>query len=151
MPHYNFNKDLPMAIQSEKEVAQLLTRLFNATILNSNNNNNKYDILAIIKGKNVTFEVKEDFTCERTNNVGLEFECRGKASGVNVSQADYYVHKLHTKKYGIIFVMQSAKSIKAKIADKKYFRIVNGGDVDSNSMNYLFKYDEFVAGGYFLK
>ena len=29
------------------------------------------------------------------------------------------------------------------IKEKKYFRIVNGGDEGSNSMNYLFKYSVF--------
>jgi hypothetical protein len=53
---------------------------------------------------------------------------------------------VHTKE-GIRFVLHKTEELKRMIADKEYFRIVNGGDKGSNSMNYLFKYAVFVKNG----
>jgi len=148
MPYYNFKEDFPIAEETEKEVAQLLAKIYDARILKFENTN-KYDILAKIKDKQYTFEVKEDFTCERTGNVGLEFECRGKPSGIQTSQANYYIYKIHSKN-GIHFYLFNTATLKKMIAEKEYFRIVNGGDEGSNSMNYLFKYETFIRNGKFL-
>ena len=146
MPHYDFKKDFAIAQKTEHEVAKLLEDTYGLSILGFNNNY-KYDILLkSTEGKKFTIEVKEDFICETTGNVGLEFECRGKLSGISISEVDYYLYKLHTRDYGIIFVVQKTKMLKQKISDEKYFRIVNGGDEGSNSMNYLFKLREFTNG-----
>jgi hypothetical protein len=142
VPHYNFKKDFPIAQETEREVAALLVKLYDAEILGFEDTN-KYDILAKIKGVEYKFESKEDFICETTGNIGLEFSCRNKPSGIQVSQADFYIYKAHTKK-GIVFIMHNTKTIKNMIARKEYFRIVNGGDKGSNSLNYLFKYDVFI-------
>lgn len=143
MPNYNFSQDLPIAIETEREVGDILWEKYKAEILNFHNTN-KYDILAKINGVDYTFEVKEDFTCERTGNVGVEFECRGKPSGIQTSEADFYIYKIHTKSEGIRFYLIKTNTLKKIIEEKEYFRIVNGGDVGSNSMNYLFKYDVFI-------
>jgi len=143
MPNYDFKKDLPIAVETEKEVAKILEEKYNANILEFSHTN-KYDILAEIKNKKYTFEVKEDFTCEKTGNVGLEFRCRGKPSGIQTSQADFYIYKIHAQDGSIGFYLSKTSTLKKMIDDKKYFRIVNGGDVGSNSMNYLFKYETFI-------
>ncbi len=147
MPNYDFQKDLPIARKTEQEVARLLNEVYGLTIHNSNNRDNKYDILASKEGKQFTFEVKEDFTCERTGNVGLEFESWGRPAGIATSQADYYIYKLHTPADGIAYFLFKTSTLKRMIAEKKYFRIVCGGDVGSNSMNYLFKLNVFAKEG----
>jgi hypothetical protein len=147
MPFYNYKKDLPVAQETQKEVAALLQKRYNAEILEYDNNTNEYDILALIKGKRHTFEVKEDFTGEKTGNVGLEFECRGKPSGIQVSKADFHIYKLHTMENGIQFVLHTTKGLRRMVSNCEYFRIVNGGDEGSNSMNYLFKYNIFIRTG----
>jgi len=146
MPFYDFNKDFPIARETEKEVANIL-RDYGAKILDFEDTN-KYDILAEKDGSKFTVEVKEDFICENTGNVGLEFECRGKPSGIQTSKATFYVYKLHTRNYGIKFFMHKTGALKKMIAEEKYFRIVNGGDEGSDSMNYLFKYDTFIKGAF---
>lgn len=145
MPNYDFKKDVVIGKATEKEIAELLTKIWGAEILGFNDDN-RYDFKARIKGEEWTFETKEDFLCEQTGNVGLEFECRGKPSGIQTTQADFYIYKLHTTN-GIEYVIFPVKKIKKMIETKKYFRIVNGGDKNSNSMNYLFKYNVFVKGG----
>lgn len=145
MANYNYNTDKPIADNTEKEVADILRVIYNAVILEYGHTN-AYDIKTKVNGKIFTFEVKEDFTCERTGNVGLEFECRGKPSGIGVSKADFYIYKIHSK-HGIKFYLYKTSQLKNMIANKYYFRIVNGGDVGSNSMNYLFEYDTFTRYG----
>ena len=145
MANYNFRKDLALSEISQAEVAELLEQKYKAEILEYNRTY-RYDILTKINEKEYKFEVKEDFICEKSNNVGLEYECRGKLSGINTTEADFYVYKLHTN-HGIEFIMHNTNALKKMIEEKKYFRIVNGGDKGSNSMNYLFKYKEFVKTG----
>ncbi len=149
MANYNFQKDLPIAKKTELDIAKALENRYNAKILGIENTN-KYDILASVAGIICTFEIKEDFTCEKTGNVGVEFSCRGKASGIEVSLADFYIYKLHTALHGIQYVIHKTVEIKEMIKRKSYFRIVNGGDIGSNSMNYLFKYNVFIKTGMLL-
>lgn len=145
MPYYDFKKDFPIARKTEKEVAHILEKLYGAKILEFGRTN-KYDILAYINGRDVSIEVKEDFLCEYTGNVGLEYECRGKPSGIQTSESEYYIYKVHTKG-GIKFILHKTSILKDMIRNKDYFRVVNGGDEGSNSMNYLFKYDVFEKTG----
>jgi len=137
MPNYDFKTDFPIAQKTELEVGEILT-VKGAEII-SFNNDNKYDILMNWKGKEYTVEVKEDFTCEKTGNVGLEFSCRGKDSGIACSQADFYVYKIHEPNHSVHFYMMKIQELKDLIKHKFYHRVVNGGDPGSNSMNYLFE------------
>lgn len=143
MPNYDFKKDFPIAKMTEQEVASILKKKYSAKIIEFGKTI-EYDIIAEVNNKEYKFEVKEDFTCQRTGNVGLEFECRGKPSGIQASKADFYIYKIHTKHDGICFYLCSTKTLKKMIEEKEYFIIVNGGDKGSNSMNYLFKYETFI-------
>jgi len=151
-PNYNFRQDLPVAQKTEYEVARLLCDVYKADARTIEMcHDNRYDIKAFINNGWFTFEVKEDFTCERTGNVGVEYSCRGKPSGIAVSQADFYIYKIHSQEQGIVFLIFSTKHLKALVDEKLYFRTVNGGDAGSDSLNYLFKYNTFVANGKVLK
>lgn len=65
------------------------------------NDNNAYDILVEKDDKQFKVEVKQDFTCYKTNNIGVEYECRGKESGIMVSKADIYIYKIHQDPYKV--------------------------------------------------
>jgi len=145
MGQYDFKEDLPVAQETEKEVAEVLIRQYNAEILGFNDDY-KYDILARIKGKEFKIEVKEDFMCGDTGNAAVEFSCRGKPSGIQTTEADYYIYKMH-KEDGIKYTIHKVEAIKKMIDNGLFFRIVNGGDKDSNSLNYLFKYNIFIRTG----
>lgn len=155
MAHYNFRKDLAVAKKTEEQVGLILEQHYALRVLGYENTN-KYDILAEtttlseLYQRQFTFEVKEDFMCVKTGNVALEFECRGKPSGISVCEADYYIYKLTTPDIGTHFVMHTTPILKEMIADKRYSRIVNGGDRGSNTMNYLFKYKAFVSRGHII-
>ena len=145
MPEYSFYKDLPIAKKTEYEISKLIEKLYTGKTVEYRNDN-KYDFKTIINNKPFTFEVKEDFTCERTGNVGLEYESWARPAGISVSQADYYIYKIHTQN-GIKVVLFRTTTLKNMVANKEYFRIVCGGDKGSNSMNYLFKLDVILNNG----
>jgi hypothetical protein len=149
MPNYDFNKDLPIARKTEEEVAGLLLKNNGDKIKEIiHNDDNKYDLKVVLKnGESITVEVKEDFTCERTSNVGVEYECRGKPSGIATSRADLYMYKIHEPSGTISFYLLDTKDLKTAIREKKYFRQVSGGDAGSDSKNFLFKLDVFKKIG----
>lgn len=139
MPNYDFDKDLPVAQKTETQVAEFLVD--KGLKFLGDCDDNRYDLLMSHEDKEFTIEVKEDFSCERTGNVGVEFECRGKPSGINVSKADFYLYKVHCPDRGIRLYIIKTSKLKKMISNKEYFRVVSGGDPGSNSMNYLFKLD----------
>jgi hypothetical protein len=150
MGNYDFKRDLVVAKKSEKNVANILIKTYKDVDDITFSDNGDYDILAVIDGERFTIEVKEDFMCSFTGNVALEFECRGKPSGINTSKADYYIYIIHSKRNGKKikeYMRYKIDDLKVMVKDKKYFRIVSGGDPGSNTKNYLFKYDVFVGAG----
>ena len=100
MAEYNFTEDV-----TQGEKGELIIKYFlesNGYTFISDNKDYRYDLemsLPVDKGGSLvkvsTFEVKTDVYClphSDTNNLFVEFECRGKDSGINVSEADYYVN-----------------------------------------------------------
>ncbi len=145
MGNYNFRQDLKTAKETENDVANILITKYGATILDKNDTNS-HDIICDVSGKEFVIEIKEDFQCGKTGNVALEYSCRGKPSGIETTKAEYYIYKVHAKN-SIDYVMSSVHNLRESIMNKKYFRTVNGGDYNSNSLCYLYKYDEFLKTG----
>lgn len=141
MGNYNFRMDLAIAKESEREVCSVLETKHKWEII-GRNDTYAYDILAKKDDKEVSFEVKEDFMCYKTNNIAVEYESRGKPSGISITESQYYVYVIH-RPAGKEFLSLSTDKVKKLIADNKYFRVVNGGDKGSNTMMYLFKYDVY--------
>jgi hypothetical protein len=143
---YNFRKDLGHGKKSEEVFASLLQDLLYTNI--SFNDDNKYDIKATRPdgSKQITFEVKTDFGKYKgkfTGNVALEYECRGKPSGITTTEADFYVYRIHEPNGEINFYFAKVEDVKKMIERKLYTRIANGGDPGSNSMNFLFTLEKF--------
>lgn len=133
-----YNEDKKVANVCEKEVAYLICSYQNCRLVEVSKDN-RYDLKFKKDDNFVTVEVKEDFTCERTGNVGLEYSCRGKDSGISVSKSDYYCYKLHEPSGEINFYLIETNMLKRLITDEKYHNKVNGGDLNSNSLSYLFR------------
>jgi hypothetical protein len=149
MAHYNFKKDLVVAKKTEIAVAKLLEshgiehiRVYS---------NSDFDLIGVNAAGIVSrYEVKEDFMVEQTGNVALEFECRGKPSGISISKSEYHIYVLHTKRFGIRYAIINTWRLKRMVEDKLYFRVISGGDKESFTLNYLFKYDVFVKHARYL-
>ena len=151
-----FYRDLQIAQFTEKMVTDKLIQFFEKhsyKILSCEFNNDfRYDVIFRIKsnntGKNaitktLKIEIKEDFMCAETGNVIVEFECRGKPSGISTTQSHLYIYVIHMPNGTLSYRMLKTASLKKMIIDKKYFRIVYGGG-DGNSTNYLFKLETFL-------
>jgi hypothetical protein len=146
-PNYDFSKDLPIAKKTQKQIAEYLVETQNMKFIGTSDDmpgvkRSDFDIcMQFSSGTQATIEVKEDFTCERTGNVGVEYESWGRASGINISKADFYLYKIHMPNQKIGAYIIKTDKLKEMIKDKLYFRTVVGGDPGSNSKNYLFKLD----------
>jgi len=139
MVHYSFEQDLLLAAKTEEQVAQWFSDEGHEVI--ELNNDYRYDIKVKLKtGDVVLIEVKEDFMCKRTGNVAVEFQCRGKPSGIDRSEAAYYIYKIHTPDGEGLFAVSSAR-LKKLIAGEKYHSIKVGGDNGSETKMYLFDID----------
>ena len=141
--NYNFTLDLAVAKTTEQEISELLHRHY-SMITKEFSNHKRYDLLVLTK-KNplgVTLEVKEDFQCFRTGNMALEFSSWNRPAGITTTEADFYIHKFHLSN-GLEYWSTKTSELKLLVEEKKYSRIVNGGDKGSNSMNYLITLDVF--------
>lgn len=101
---------------------------------------------------NKTIEVKFDFACYRTGNFYIEYESRGKPSGIATSKADYWMLIASTeegcrlkknisdiKSTDIMFSILINKDRLKKICKENNYRIaVKGGD-DNTSLGVLVK------------
>ena len=147
MGTYNFKEDLRNAKLVEKELAEYLIKETHPTCSEVIfNNDNKWDIQLILNDStSVTYEVKDDHYSFKSGNVAVEFECRGKPSGISVTQADFWVTKVYLKPN------KESKWVVWKTSDLKEscktYPIKVGGDWKSNTKMYIIPLNEFMPKG----
>lgn len=138
-----------MILSGEVSISMKLERIFGVF-----NNDNKFDIdlskaqirekeLRDILGKSKV-EVKTDSIWKGSKNLAVEFRCRGKPSGISVSEAEYYAFILDANTYteGIIIIPIE----KLLYLARKFYRmgkVKNGGDDNASEM-VLIPIVEFV-------
>jgi hypothetical protein len=104
------------------------------------NDTSSHDIKIIKDGIETLIEVKSEAKSGFTGNICIEYFCRGKLSGISVTQAKfYYIYVIYNDKPYRVFKIP-VEDIKNMIRDKKYIRDCNGGD-DMASKIFLFKID----------
>ena len=81
------------------------------------------------------FELKTDRMAHKTGNVYVEFQSRGKDSGIKVSKADTWIFKIVNGKDTHLFSVQIPLTRLKKLVNKDY-RVVPGGD-NLTSRGYL--------------
>ena len=95
----------------------------------------------IIESKQI--EVKTDKICQRTGNIFVEFESRGKESGINTTTANYWVYCLWTDKFKEqTYVFIPTRRLKKLIKEKEY-RVSNCGD-NWTSKGYLIPKEDLL-------
>ena len=135
MGNYDFNKDIHLGEAGEVVVVEDLKTLGVEFI--SDNKDNKYDVLMKKNGKEITYEIKTDVFCRPdsdTGNLFIEFECRGKKSGIEVTQADLFV--TYYKHLREIWYIRTS-NLKDLIKDNDFKVTEFSGDTDSNTKGYL--------------
>lgn len=148
MAHLNFRKDLENAKVTELVAAQLL-RIFTEDNFDVTwNDDNRYDFAVETSVDDVssyTYEVKDDIGSMNTPNTFVEFECRGKPSGIATTESDLHIYKIYNSPIEAKFYCIATQMIKYLIIQKKYKRIVSdAGDVGSNTKGYLFAKETII-------
>jgi len=82
-----FLSDVIKFKQYETEASNKIKKLYNTEVTRFNDDY-KFDF---ITSDNIKYEVKTDVSSKKSINFYIEFECRGKASGIRISEADYYI------------------------------------------------------------
>jgi len=140
MVYNNFKKDLEMGEKAQNEAIEKIKKEFQGIeILESKAIIKEFDIKGKHKNREITFEIKWDIMSEETENVAIEYECRGKISGIDVTEADYWIYKIKNDFY----LIETIK-IKQAIQNKIYFKKVIGGDAGSFTRLYLIKVLKFI-------
>jgi len=136
MGNYNFKQDLKASEISENKVCDYLRSRGCENI--HTNNNYKYDISFEKDGKTYLLEVKEDMQFQKTGNVAIELQSRGKASGICTSESHIWCYLLGEE-------MWFAKTPDIRLFLIQHwdrFRRVNGGD-EGTSLVALVKLSDF--------
>jgi hypothetical protein len=93
-----------------------------------------------LSGKEVTFESKADTYAARTKAIAVEFECRGRPSGISTTKARYWWHwVVGTRDYYII----PTSKLREMIRECKFMTIKSGGD-DGKSELYIFDCEDLL-------
>jgi len=144
MAEYNFNEDIILGEEGEQIVVKDLESLGGKLI--SDNKDNKYDLqmdmpvrgcLSTVIYDTKTYEVKTDVFCkphQDTGNMFIEFECRGKFSGINVTKSEWFV--MYFKHFDELWYIKTEK-LKSIIKDNDFKITEFSGDSGSNTKGYL--------------
>lgn len=141
MANYNFNEDLIEGEDGEKIVIRDLKSVGGKFI--SDNKDNKFDIIMSMPTRGgqlvreTTYEIKTDVYCkphEDTNNMFIEFECRGKESGICVTTSDWFV--MHFKYLSELWYIKTDR-LKSLIKNNNFTVTEFSGDAGSNTKGYL--------------
>ena len=112
------------------------------------NNDNKFDIDLKV-GQGYEDSLAEILTMEKvevkteidkwkeTGNIAIEIRCRGKLSGLSVTEASYWAHILSYRGYiksVILIPVDDLKRIVNELYEKKEARMVMGGDDNRSQM-----------------
>lgn len=70
----------------------------------------EHEISQIFSNKKI--EVKTDFLAQETGNIALEYESRGKPSGISVTEADFYAYCLPLANFQNIIIFMEINELK---------------------------------------
>lgn len=141
MANYQFDKDIIIGESGEQTVRQDLEKL-GANFI-SDNKDNKFDLLMERNGNTISYEIKTDVYCSPTydtGNIFVEYECRGKKSGIEVSKADWFV--TYFKNLNQIWYIKTEK-LKELIKNNTLKEISFAGDAGSNTKGILVPRNKF--------
>jgi hypothetical protein len=92
----------------------------------------------VLGGK--SFEVKRDYKASQTKNIAIEYECRGKPSGIAVTEAEVWAIDLGRGTWVVIETQRLKELAKAHWRNR-----VIGGDVGSNTKMVLIPLSQLAS------
>jgi hypothetical protein len=141
MANLNFNQDLILGNHGEIVIREFLEKKGCKFI--HLNNDNKYDLKMIKNNTEITYEIKTDVLVAPiydTGNIFIEFESRGKESGISVTKSDWFV--TYFKYLKEIWFIKS-ETLKTLIQENEFPIFYDAGDVGSATHGYLIKRKDF--------
>jgi len=141
MANLDFKTDLKLGNDGEDVIINFLESKGCSYV--DSNNDNKYDLKMITNGKETTYEIKTDVFIAPvydTGNIFIEYESRGKSSGISVTQADWFV--TYFKYLKEIWFIKS-ETLKELISENEFPVFYDAGDVGSATHGYLIKRKDF--------
>lgn len=141
MANLDFNSDLKLGNDGEISLIKFLLKKGCKYI--DSNYDNKYDLKMLKNGVETTYEIKTDVKCAPlfdTGNIFIEFESRGKLSGISVTKADWFVTYFEFLKE--IWFIKSNK-LKKLIEDNDFPIFKDAGDINSQTHGYLINRKQF--------
>lgn len=136
MGKYNFKSDIIAGQNGEEMVREHILALTGAKLIEINHDN-KFDFIIEKNDIRRSYEVKTEEYCRAgsdNGNLFVEIGCRGKDSGVMVTQADWYVYYLPYRKQ--IWYIETDK-LRELIITNNFRKVENSGDKNSNTIGYL--------------
>jgi len=137
---YNFNKDLISGENGEKFIGKFIRD--RGMVFDHKRYDNKYDLAFSFNQRVYTYEIKTDIYPRDTGNIVVEFECRGKPSGISVTTADYFVNFF--PHLGEIWNIKT-KSLLNIIQENNLDVFQNSGDKNSNTKLYKIPKKKFES------
>jgi len=136
MANLEFNSDLKLGNDGEVAVIKFLES--KGSTLIRTNNDNKYDLKMESNGKVTTYEIKTDVKCAPlfdTGNIFIEFSSRKKPSGIQVTQADWFV--TYFQYLNELWFIKSDK-LQELIKTNEFPVFKDAGDHGSETHGYLY-------------
>ena len=141
MANLNFNQDLVLGNSGEIVIKEFLETK-GCEFINLNDNN-QYDLKMKKNNNEITYEIKTDVFVAPiydTGNIFIEYESRGKNSGISVTKADWFV--TYFKYLKEIWFIKS-ETLKTLIQENEFPIFYDAGDVGSATHGYLIKRKDF--------
>lgn len=143
MAHYSFKKDIVEGEQGEEFITNWLCTAFNAQRV-SNNKTNSHDVIIKLPHRensiwsdSISLEIKTDVLISEkrdTGNMFIEYESRGKPSGISVTKADIFI--TYFKNINEVWVIKT-EDLKNLITNNNFRVVTNAGDKGSGTCGYL--------------
>lgn len=141
MANLDFNSDLKLGNDGEDIIINFLINKGCKYI--DSRNDNQYDFKMLKNGVKTTYEIKTDVKCAPlfdTGNIFIEYESRGKPSGISVTKSDWFVtHFIYLKE---IWFIKSDK-LKELINNNEFPIFKDAGDIGSETNGYLINRKKF--------
>ncbi len=141
MANLNFKKDLKLGNDGEYVIVEFLIKQGCEYV--DSNDDNKYDIKMKKNNVKTTYEIKTDVKIAPlfdTGNLFIEYESRGKDSGISVSEADWFVTYLPYFKEAWFIKTNKLKKL---ISENEFPTFKDAGDIGSSTHGYLIKRKDF--------
>jgi len=132
---YRFKKDVKYGEYGETIIKGFLES--QGMVFHSVNRDYRYDLKMFYPATNkfYTYEIKTDFY-ENTGNILIEFESRGKKTGITITEADYFLTFFY--KQGEIWNISTDKlKFLINYLNPGFFKM--SGDKGSNTKLFCFK------------